>query len=400
MQNQNTIPLSLYIHFPWCKSRCHYCDFNAHQQPQIIPEKEYLNALNFQLEAVKNLQLKINDKRKKLESLFFGGGTPSLVSADLIKQTINQIAKVYDIEKSEITLEANPESLTKDKLKIYQNAGINRISLGVQSFNSQLLQDLSRAHNSQVAKKAINNTQEYFDNFNVDLMYGLMGQNEQMALDDLQTLLSFAPTHISYYELTIEANTYFYHHPPTIPNEKNVIKMQKNAIKLMKENGFKRYEVSAYAKNKLQSVHNLNYWEFGDYLAIGAGGAAKISFWDKNSQLNYFRYTAPKNPNQFISWANGLQSGLSKLNIQQSNSKERLFEFFLNTSRLIDGFEANLLAQRLNIKLIEIKKPIQKLVELELLYPIINFENSNSLIKPTKRGINFLNEIPKMFLNL
>ena len=396
----SNIPLSLYLHFPWCTSRCHYCDFNAHKAPKKLPERDYLSALTNQLIAFNHQRKLMGDEREQLKSIFIGGGTPSLVSSDLIAQSLYLIANDFDFENCEITLEANPESILKEKLKAYKQMGINRLSIGVQSFNQTHLNHLSRIHSSSKAKKAIQLAEQYFDNINVDLMYALHKQTKRGALEDIKHLLKFNINHISYYELTVEPNTFFYHHRPSQMSDDECLELQNEAIELFVQAGFSRYEISAYAQKNYQCEHNLNYWQFGDYLALGAGGACKISFPNQNSKsqnpFSVARFTAPKHPRQYINWAHQLPLSGS-VEFQYLSTQDLIFEFFLNTSRLIQGFQLKLFSQRTGLDLSEIQTKLNHLVQLGLI-EARDFSSDGQSFTPTKKGINFANEIASSFL--
>ena len=270
-------PLSLYIHIPWCLRKCPYCDFNSHAATSQLPEQEYVSALCQDLDTDLS-SLKLADF-SGFHSVFIGGGTPSLFSARAYEQLLDHIRKKVGIERgAEITLEVNPGAAEAEKFLGYRQAGINRLSIGIQSFHTDYLAKLGRIHSGPEAEKAIELALAAgFDNFNLDLMHGLPGQSIEEGLEDLKKALSFGPTHLSWYQLTIEPNTEFYARPPPLPEDDLLAEMQDSGIELISEAGFRRYEVSAYSQPGYQSQHNLNYWLFGDYLGIGAGAHGKFS---------------------------------------------------------------------------------------------------------------------------
>ena len=269
-----TPPLSLYIHIPWCMRKCPYCDFNSHEVREKIPETKYIRALTDDLE-----QDLPSVWGRTIETIFIGGGTPSLFSADAISQLLSDIrARIPLKPDAEITLEANPGTVDQERFKGFREAGINRLSIGVQSFQANLLRKIGRIHDDLEARVAIDAAQRAgFDNVNLDLMFGLPGQTTDQALADLQTAMALQPAHISWYELTIEPNTWFHRHPPEQPDDNLLLTMQEAGRELLEKGGYTRYEVSAFSQTGKQCRHNLNYWKFGDYLGIGAGAHAKIT---------------------------------------------------------------------------------------------------------------------------
>ena len=273
-------PLALYIHIPWCIRKCPYCDFNSHKSPDSLPEQVYVDCL---LNDLEHHLPEIWGRR--LSSIFIGGGTPSLFSASSIDRLLSGIhARMGCISDMEITLEANPGTLEQGRFRDFRDAGINRLSIGVQSFNEQHLTQLGRIHDSSQACKAIESAVNAgFDNFNIDLMFGLPEQSIEQGLHDLQQALSYNSSHLSWYQLTIEPNTLFHSHPPNLPDDDRISELQDLGQQLLCEHDFNQYEISAYAKNKKYCRHNLNYWEFGDYLGIGAGAHGKISRSDQSA---------------------------------------------------------------------------------------------------------------------
>ncbi len=339
----SSIPLSLYIHLPWCIKKCPYCDFNSHEKKGDLPEAAYIERL---LDDLKT-QLNRYDITRPLHSIFIGGGTPSLFSGHSIARLLDGVNALMPIPKdTEITLEANPGTVEHDHFSAYQKAGINRISLGIQSFNDAHLAKLGRIHRSAEAKKAIETVQTYFDNVNLDLMFGLPAQSIDEGLSDLETAISFAPTHLSWYQLTLEPNTVFYKERPPLPEDDDIAELYEQGQILLAKNGFKGYEISAYAKQisnrdsplplrersaaKWQGEgyckHNLNYWRFGDYLGIGAGAHGKIT-------QNGHTILRTENPKQPTSYLKNIPAKTRTV-----LEKELPFEYMLNRLRLHEPF--------------------------------------------------------------
>ncbi len=319
-------PLSLYIHFPWCIQKCPYCDFNSHAVKVGIPEDNYVDALLADLQA--DLDLLV--KPRMVNSIFMGGGTPSLFSPAALDQLLKGIQQLLPLkEDCEITLEANPGTFESAKFQEFRGLGINRLSIGIQSFNDRHLQKLGRVHSSAEAIRAVEIAQNAgFDNLNLDLMFGLPEQSESEALNDIQTALSLNPTHISFYQLTLEPNTFFYKFPPKLPEDDAIFSAQKACQKLLAQHGYQQYEISAYAKTGFQCRHNRNYWQFGDYLGIGAGAHGKIS---RALPIDIVRTAKPKSPEQYLR-----QPTISN---RESIAVEQLpLEFVMNHLRLTDGF--------------------------------------------------------------
>lgn len=322
-------PLSLYIHIPWCIKKCPYCDFNSHTAPAELPEQQYVNALINDL----NNDLGFVQGRK-LSSIFFGGGTPSLFKPDSIAAILQaaeqQIGFTNDIE---ITLEANPGTFEQQKFADFHLAGVNRLSIGVQSFDDAQLQKLGRIHNSGEAQRAIGMAQQAgFDNFNLDLMHGLPDQSVDQALADLHTAIDFSPAHLSWYQLTIEANTEFYKNPPRLPCDDARWLIFQQGQALLAEHGFQQYEVSAYNQPGKASLHNLNYWRFGDYLGIGAGAHGKITQLSATGEAALIRTRKTRTPKDYL---NAIGSGRI---IEAINHEDIAGEFIMNALRLNEGF--------------------------------------------------------------
>lgn len=415
MLNLTTLPpLSLYIHYPWCAQKCPYCDFNSHADAPCVNAKQrdadYVNALIFDLEQ----ELPAIWGRK-IQTIFIGGGTPSLMQPESLQLLLSQIrARVNLSPLAEITMEANPGTVDQHKFAEFHEAGINRLSIGIQSFDNQLLQRIGRIHDSLQAGHAIERAQTAgFDNINLDLMYALPGQSLQTALDDVQQAIAFQTTHLSHYQLTLEPNTLFASQPPKLPDDDLSYDMQLQCQQLLADSGFVHYEVSAYAKPEKQCRHNLNYWQFGDYLGIGAGAHGKISdaarqtitrHWKEKHPQRYLQLNSPGNN---AVRKNILENSTKSINStiinstklgnlsggQQKLSRHDIgFEFMLNTSRLIDGFDSRLFYEYTGLPIIHIEKGLHKAVELGLL------DWQQQRIKPTARGLQYLNDLQQIFL--
>ena len=318
-------PLSLYIHTPWCVRKCPYCDFNSHERGEI-PEAAYLQALLTDLEQ--DLPL-IGDR--PVETVFIGGGTPSLMSADFYRQLFQGIRQRLTLQAdAEITLEANPGTLETGRFEGFRDAGINRLSIGVQSFNNAHLQALGRIHDASAAIDAAHQAQAAgFDNFNLDIMHALPGQSHAQALDDLQQAIALQPTHLSWYELTIEPNTVFYRAPPIQPDGDAMADTEQAGFALLAQHGYQRYEISAFAQSGHRCRHNLNYWQFGDYLGIGAGAHGKIT---DATQGSVHRYQKTRKPEDYLA-----DAAHARRQYQPIAREDRLFEALLNGLRLVNG---------------------------------------------------------------
>lgn len=317
-------PLSLYVHLPWCERKCPYCDFNSHESEQV-PEQDYINALFSDLESDLDFA-----QGRSVNTLFIGGGTPSLFSGDAIDRLMTGLAARLDFaDQFEATMEANPGSAEAKKFSDFRRAGVNRLSLGVQSFQDEKLRALGRVHDSSQARSAIEQLRQAgFDNFNIDLMHGLPEQNQADALFDLEQALSLQPTHLSWYQLTIEPNTVFNKQPPVLPVEDSLAAIQDSGEQLLAENGYRQYEVSAYSRPGRECRHNLNYWSFGDYLALGAGAHGKITHTDGSIT----RYAKTRVPTDYLA---GGQRTANQRNLGQAETIE---EFMMFALRLNAGF--------------------------------------------------------------
>ncbi len=374
-------PLSLYIHIPWCVKKCPYCDFNSHNLVGSLPETQYINSLVADLEQALPLVW-----GRTVNTIFIGGGTPSLFSGDSIDKIITIVRKYLRLSPyAEITIEANPGMVDNEHIKDYKIAGVNRISLGIQSFNNNHLQRIGRIHDSEKAIEAIEIVKKHFLNFNLDLMYGLPKQSLEEALNDVELAISYNPTHISCYNLTIEPNTAFYNQIPAgLPNNDICYEMQDVIINKLKEFNYLRYEISAFAKAGKYCLHNLNYWQFGDYLGIGAGAHSKLSFYDK-----ILRQIRQKQPQQYM------KSVIDNKHIIEDkvvSINELPFEFALNSLRLVDGFQIQSFVYNTGLPLNII---LPKLNEAEI-KGFIEFKGNK--VKPTKLGQDFQNELLMLFL--
>ena len=379
-------PLSLYIHLPWCLKKCPYCDFNSHelQAGGTLPtdlEQRYVNALVADLDA--SLPLIWG---RTVHSIFIGGGTPSLFSPESIDRLLGDIrARVKLTPDCEITLEANPGTFEKDRFKAFRSAGVTRLSIGVQSFNDAHLKALGRVHDGAQAIAAVEEAAQSFDTFNLDLMYALPGQTIADLDKDVQMALSLAPPHISIYHLTIEPNTYFAKFPPLVPEEDTAYAMLDRLTELLGQAGLDRYEVSAYAKSGHRCRHNLNYWQFGDYLGIGAGAHSKLSF--AHRVVRQVRYREPK------LYMQNASAGSAVAQDEDIKHKELAFEFMLNALRLKEGFDPALFFERTGLPLSTIQAGLSLSIEKNLLI------QTPKSIKPTERGFDFLSDLQELFLS-
>ncbi len=379
-----TPPLSLYVHIPWCVRKCPYCDFNSHQKNGDLPEEEYLAAL-------------IEDFRqdlpylqgRELSSIFFGGGTPSLFSARIYERLFNKLQRHVNFASDiEITLEANPGSAEREKFADYRRVGINRLSIGIQSFDDLQLQNLGRIHGSDDGRKAIIYARDAgFDNFNIDIMYGLKAQSLNAAMADLEEAISHKPEHLSWYQLTIEPNTEFFKRPPTLPPEDDLIAIQDTGLALLTSSGFARYEVSAFAKPERRARHNLNYWRFGDYLGIGAGAHGKITITSENRVL---RTRKKKQPGHYLeSWQS---KGSFTAETAVISHDDIALEYLLNVLRLHEGFTAEQFQAGTGLGFDVIEKQVDSLQRKALL------SRTGNVIRPTEKGQQFLNSVLEEFL--
>lgn len=385
-------PLSLYIHIPWCVQKCPYCDFNSHAQKSDIPEQDYINHLIADLEQDLS-RFHHSVKNRSLHSIFIGGGTPSLFSAQGIAFLLSEIKHRIPFSPDiEITLEANPGTVEAERFLGYTQAGVNRISMGIQSFNDDKLRVLGRIHNALEATSAVDfarilRSQDKLDSFNLDLMHGLPNQTVEQALDDLRQAIELAPPHLSWYQLTIEPNTMFAYRPPTLPNDDELWDIFEQGHQLLTAAGYQQYETSAYAKPGFQCKHNLNYWRFGDYLAIGCGAHGKLSFADENSAAvnEIIRYSKTKHPRGYLRG----EYLYEQKNVAKS---DRTFEFFMNRFRLLEPVPKAEFEQLTGLS--------QSTVESQMIFVLKQgyiTENPESW-QITEHGKLFLNELLELFL--
>jgi len=373
-------PLTLYIHLPWCVKKCPYCDFNSHALEKL-PEVAYIDAL------ARDLELALPEIwGRKIHAVFFGGGTPSLFSPEGIDRILFIVRTLTQLEPlAEITLEANPGTVEAGHFKGYRDAGINRVSLGIQSFDDDMLCRIGRIHGAAEARQSAELAAKTFDTFNLDLMYALPGQTLGMLHGDIETALSFAPPHLSCYHLTLEPNTAFGHTPPpNLPDDDTAAAMQEWLEERLGGAGYEHYETSAFARPRHRCRHNLNYWTFGDYLGIGAGAHSKLSFHDR-----IVRQMRMKHPAQYMQ---SVERGGHIAETRVIMPNELPFEFMMNALRLNEGFPASLLQQHTGLPLSALGAGLEKALEKGLIEP-----DSNTL-RPTPKGRRFLNELLVLFL--
>ena len=373
-------PLSLYIHIPWCVRKCPYCDFNSHTASPVLPEAEYIDALLADLDL--DLPLVYG---RELSSIFFGGGTPSLFSAEalgrLLQGVEQRIRFAHDIE---ITLEANPGTFEQAKFSAYRGLGINRLSIGIQSFQEAKLKALGRIHNGDEAIRAADMARQAgFDNFNKDLMHGLPDQSPEDALGDLQQAIDLKPTHLSWYQLTLEPNTVFWNQPPTLPEDDILWDIQEAGQLLLAENNYAQYEVSAYAQPGRPARHNLNYWSFGDFIGIGAGAHGKLSHPDGR----IVRTWKTRLPKDYLNPAKPFKAGEKLLSVE-----ELPFEFLMNALRLTNGVDAALFRERTGLSLDSLASARQQAEQRGLLHA------DPTRLAATPQGQLFLNDLLQYFL--
>lgn len=379
----SVIPLSLYVHLPWCVRKCPYCDFNSHTAGTETPKRRYINALLKDLEAEAELA-----NGREIRTIFLGGGTPSLFSPDEIDDVLKGVAGLFDLAaNAEITMEANPGTVECGSPAGYRDAGVNRLSIGAQSFDDQLLSALGRIHSSADSVSAVESARTAgFDNINIDLMHGLPGQSIDMAMADLSAAIELEPAHISWYQLTLEPNTVFYARPPAnLPSDDLAYEIQDRGQALLAKHGYEQYEVSAYAKDARRCEHNLNYWLFGDYLAVGAGAHGKIT-----GHAGIGRYQKPANPMQYMLLQEQV-GGTAEPGML--SPAELMFDFMLNALRLNDGFTEEVFEQRTGLSCADLIVAARPAVEKGLL------ERSEAGVwTPTELGGRFLNDLQSAFL--
>jgi putative oxygen-independent coproporphyrinogen III oxidase len=369
------IPLSLYIHFPWCVRKCPYCDFNSHEAKGDLPEQLYIDSLLQDLE--KDLSTHgTGIDRRSIDSVFMGGGTPSLFSSEAMASLMDALHVRLNLAADcEVTLEANPGTTDYEKFAGYQSAGINRLSIGVQSFSNQHLSILGRIHTANEVTEAYYAAREAgFTNINLDLMHGLPDQNPEGALQDLESAITLGPEHISWYQLTLEPNTVFYKRPPTLPDDDTLWEIYERGLECLSAAGYERYEVSAFAKPNRQAKHNLNYWQFGDYLGIGAGAHGKITLPEA-----IIRTTKTRMPADYLAG--------QKSNHRTIDPNDMLLEYLMNTLRMNEGFSISAFSTRTKLPKSALDDFLQAAVAREMVTV------ADDRVTPTYRGLQFLNEL-------
>lgn len=374
-------PLSLYIHIPWCVKKCPYCDFNSHNLKGELPEDLYVDAL------IRDLELSLPlFWGRSIQTIFIGGGTPSLFSAKAIDRLLTNVRNLTNLSPmAEITMEINPGTVEIEHIYGYKEAGVNRVSFGIQSFNDIHLTSLGRIHNAQEALHAVELAKKIYSNINLDIIYGLPNQTLEQLTHDINQALAFDTEHLSFYNLTIEPNTEFAKNTPrNLPDNDLCYTMQDLIIDTLAKNQIERYEISAYAKQNRQCQHNLNYWKFGDYLGIGAGAHSKLSFHDK-----IIRRVCQKHPKNYMQ---GVINNQHLIEDRVVAFDELPFEFMLNALRLKNGFHSSLFIERTGLNLSVILSKIDMAVQKGLL------EFNNGIVKPTVRGFDYQNDLLMLFI--
>jgi oxygen-independent coproporphyrinogen-3 oxidase len=378
-----TPPLSLYVHMPWCVRKCPYCDFNSHAAPALIPHRQYIDAL------LADLDLDLSEiADRPLVSIFFGGGTPSLFTPEHIGVFLQGVrARLRCVDDMEVTLETNPGTVEHDRFTGYRDAGVTRVSLGAQTFNESHLQLLGRIHGADEIRRAVDElVTAGLTNFNLDLMYGLPEQTLQQALDDLTTGIALGPQHISHYQLTLEPGTVFFHRPPSLPPHDDIWEMQLACQSLLQSQGYEQYEISAYARTERRCRHNLNYWQFGDYLGIGAGAHGKLT---DAANRRIVRTERVAHPHEYLS-----RNVASRVKERRSvEGKDRAFEYMLNVLRLVEGFSVTQFEARTGMAAAAVDEVLQAAQRKQLLERI-----DTDRWRPTAFGLQFLNDLQGMFL--
>ena len=386
LQLQGLPPLSLYIHLPWCLKKCPYCDFNSHEwsatsEPgQPLPEQPYLDALRADLQAALPLIW-----GRPVHTVFIGGGTPSLFSPEAIDRLLGDVRALVRLDAdAEITLEANPGTFEKDRFRAFRHAGVTRLSIGVQSFHDAHLKALGRVHDRAQALAAVEEAAQAFDTFNLDIMYALPGQTLAQCETDVRTALAFNPPHISIYHLTIEPNTVFAKFPPVVPEEDDAYAMLDRITELTGAAGLERYEVSAYARRGHRSRHNQNYWQFGDYLGIGAGAHSKLSFAHR-----VVRQVRAREPRLYMDKA---LAGDAVVSVEEVARRDLPFEYMLNALRLREGFSLTDFGARTGLPLSAIDAALREGLDKGWL------QQEGVWVRPTERGFDFLSDLQSLFL--
>ena len=376
-------PLSLYVHLPWCVRKCPYCDFNSHAARDELPTQRYVEALLADLEQ--DLPLVWG---RTVQSIFFGGGTPSLFSADQFERLLGGFGSLLNIAPgAEVTLEANPGTTERDSFLAYREAGINRISLGVQSFDDQMLDTIGRIHGRAEVERSLESIRRSgIENFNLDLMFALPGQGVESAVNDVRLALASGPTHLSHYQLTLEPNTAFYANPPQLPLDDVAWAMQEQCAELLAKAGMVNYEVSAWSQSGKECRHNRNYWEYGDFLGIGAGAHGKITLPAEGAIRRRIRRRHPE------AWMAAVEEGDGLADVQDIGTSDRVFEFFLNQLRLRDGVLKSQFPPRTGLAWEQVAERVEQVVERGLM------EDRGERLVPTESGWRFINEIQAVFL--
>ncbi len=379
-------PLSVYVHLPWCLKKCPYCDFNSHEfggprHGEALPERRYLDALRADLEA--SLPLVWG---RTVHTVFIGGGTPSLFSPEGIERLLSDLRSLLPLAPgAEVTLEANPGTFERERFRAFRDAGVTRLSIGVQSFDDDRLRALGRVHDRAQALAAVEEAAASFATFNLDLMYALPGQTLAGLEQDFATALAFRPPHLSLYHLTLEPNTMFARRPPVLPDEDTSATMLDRLVELTAEAGLSRYEVSAYARPGHRCAHNLNYWQFGDYLGLGAGAHGKLSF-----PHRVLRTVKGREPARYMDEA---LAGRAASNEDEVTRQALPFEFMLNALRLREGFERALFTERTGLPPSAIAQGLAKARALGLVE-----DDEGPLVRPTTKGFDFLSDLQALFL--
>lgn len=374
-------PLSLYIHVPWCIRKCPYCDFNSHEAPRGIPEQKYVDALLRDLE---------HDLPRvwgrPVQSIFIGGGTPSLFQPETIDALLAGVRSRLPVNPdAEVTLEANPGTVDAARFAGYRTAGINRLSLGIQSFRDDKLAALGRIHNGQEALRAVEAARAVgFENINLDLMFGLPGQSVNESCADVMQAIALAPAHLSVYQLTIEPGTPFYHRPPTLPEDDSIWSMQLELQALLEDAGYAQYEISAYSRAGQGCRHNLNYWRFGDYLGVGAGAHGKIT-----DREGITRLWKRKQPDDYLAAAGTRKAIAGEERLTEADAA---LEFMLNALRLLEGFELELFTERTGLPLTAIEEPMAAAARRGLL------DCDESHMRATPLGVRYLDDLLALFV--
>ena len=368
-------PLSLYVHYPWCVAKCPYCDFNSHERKPETDSAPYIRAL---VADIRESQECTQDRT--LRSVYFGGGTPSLMSAREVSCVLTAIEETFGLPR-EITLESNPGTFEREKFKAFRAAGVKRLSVGVQSFQDDKLRALGRVHNAEEAARAVSSAVEIFENVNLDLMYGLPNQTVEDALFDLDRACDLGVGHLSWYQLTIEPRTVFHRRPPLLPVETEALAMEEAGLQKLEDSGFRRYEISAFSKEGQACWHNLNYWQFGDYLGIGAGAHGKLTSADGAIRTSFARQ-----PRRYM----GEAQAQDRFTTAPIDEKSLPVEFMMNALRLIDGVDEDLFESRTGFALAHIQKTLAALRVAGLMRP--------DRLGLTPKGLRLLDSVVAEFL--